>query len=62
MTDEEKTVLVVSRMFSGEPFTYAELGTLPGLGLEDVRLPDKLIQKHRKPGLISFTRGGGGGA
>lgn len=43
------------RIFSGEPFTFHEVSRIaPGA----YREADRLIQKHRKRGFISFVRFG----
>lgn len=44
---------IEGRIFSGEPFTFNELSRIaPGA----YREADRLIQKHRKKGFISFVR------
>lgn len=55
MRDEIKE-RIENRMFSGVPFTFAQLH----IGYEDesYRIADRLIQKHRKAGRIRFERDG----
>lgn len=56
MTEREEIIAKIEgRIFSGEPFSFHELHR--GLRLAD-READRLIQKHRKKGFISFVRFG----
>lgn len=56
LSKEEIKEIIEKRIFSGEPFTFAQLHS----GLPDFayRIADRLIQKHRRNGKINFVRDG----
>lgn len=52
MDNENHVAHIEKQIFSGARFTYGALCVGPW----DSRLPDKLIQRHRRKGHIAFER------